>query len=191
MWENDKGRPDLGSLYQTCRYPAVIERTAWLQIITTCTLADIAPSSASPTPYAPPTRFPGPNPAQNPHRKPSRELRYGTHEDIEKRFNSGLTMVQKEHCMDRYPDAPARIELLIDLTIWVAQASHSLLVTGKVRRVLRYGSVVYLGYRGWGWSELGPFTSSCVPPLAGAAAGDAPRPRAGVQPRLVALGQPR
>ena len=28
--------------------------------------------------------------------------------------------------MDRYPDAPARIELLIDLTIWVAQASHSL-----------------------------------------------------------------
>jgi len=64
--------------------------------------------------------------------------------------------------MDRYPDAPARIELLIDLTIWVAQASHSLLVTGKVRRVLRYGSGVYLGYRGWGWSELGPFMSSCV-----------------------------
>lgn len=40
--------------------------------------------------------------------------------------------------MDRYPDAPARIELLIDLTIWVAQASHSLLVTGKVRRVLQF-----------------------------------------------------
>jgi hypothetical protein len=59
-------------------------------------------------------------------------------------------MVQKEHCMDRYPDAPARIELLIDLTIWVAQASHSLLVTGKVRRVLRYGSGVYIGIQGGG-----------------------------------------
>ena len=51
---------------------------------------------------------------------------------MEKRFNSGLSMAQKDHGVLYYPDAPSRTEKLIDLVIWVAQASRSLLETGWV-----------------------------------------------------------
>ena len=42
-------------------------------------------------------------------------VRYETDVDIEKRFTSGLTVAQREHCCTHYPDADARKEALIDL----------------------------------------------------------------------------
>ena len=48
-------------------------------------------------------------------------------------------MAQKDHCLTYYPDTPARIEKLIDLVIWAANASRSLLETGRVHRVVCYG----------------------------------------------------
>ena len=79
------------------------------------------------------------SPVNNSYRTPLHALRYGTAEEIEKRFNSGLTMAQKDHCLTYYPDTPARIEKLIDLVIWAANASRSLLETGRVHRVVCYG----------------------------------------------------
>ena len=38
--------------------------------------------------------------------------------------------------MDNYPDAPARLEMLIDLCMWAALASRSFLETGQVLRVV-------------------------------------------------------
>ena len=46
---------------------------------------------------------------------------------------SGLTVSQRELCCERYPDAGARMEVLIDLCIWTATASAAYLETGQVR----------------------------------------------------------
>ena len=67
-------------------------------------------------------------------------VRYETDVDIEKRFTSGLTVAQREHCCTHYPDADARKEALIDLCIWVATAACAYLETGEARGIGRHGS---------------------------------------------------
>ncbi len=62
-------------------------------------------------------------------------VRHETDAEIEKRFTSGLTVPQREHCCDHYPDAASRKEFLIDLCIWVATAACDYLEQGQARGV--------------------------------------------------------
>ena len=62
-------------------------------------------------------------------------VRHETDSEIEKRYTSGLTVPQREHCSEHYPDAASRKEFLIDLCIWVATAACEYLEQGQARGV--------------------------------------------------------
>ena len=70
--------------------------------------------------------------------------RYHTDDKLEKLFEMGLSVKQREECLLSCPDAASRVEKLAELTAWVAAACQSWLL---------YGWVEGMPGRPWYWTE--------------------------------------